>query len=121
MVSHTELVESILGYWPEFSDGRIEFLSFEHPDKVCLRILYNDANLGKQLSVSLLFTGVTELNLAELRSQNTIDALRISEPSPATVTIEAFYGLCGTFKCTSAEVTSVVPNYSSKPTANAAA
>jgi hypothetical protein len=116
MISHAELVESILGYWPEFADGLVEYLSFEYPDIVCLRIFYIDADLEKKIAVSLRFTGVTELDLGELRSQNTIDALHVSEASPATVTIEACCGVCGTFKCTSAEVTSVVPNYSSKPT-----
>ena len=110
MISRAELVDSIFGYWPEFSDGRIELFSFEQPDILCLRILYIDSNLKKAAAVSLRFAGVTNINLSELRPENVVDALSIPSVFPAIVTIEACYGLCGTFKCTSAEVTGVVPN-----------
>ncbi|OOG45632.1 Imm50 family immunity protein [Rhodanobacter sp. C01] len=121
MISHAELVESIFGYWPEFSDGRIEFFSFEQPGIVCLRIFYIDSNIQKAAAVSLRFTGVIDIDLSEVLSENVIDVLSVSSTSPAIVTIEGCYGLCGTFKCTSAEVTSVVPNNSFKADGYAAA
>jgi hypothetical protein len=121
MISHAELVESIFGYWPEFADGRIEFFSFEQPGILCLRVFYIDSTIHKAATVSLRFTGVTDVDLAGLRSENIVDALSVSSTSPAIVTIEGCYGLCGTFKCISAEVTSVVPNHSFKADGFAAA
>jgi len=108
MSLRAELVESIFGYWPEFADGRIEFFSLDHQGILCLRIFYIDADIQKVATVGLRFTGVTDVDLAELRSENIVDALIVSSASPAIVTIEGCYGLCGTFKCISAEVTSVV-------------
>ena len=121
MISHTELVESIFGYWPEFSDGRIEFFSFEQPCIICLRIFYIDSNIQKAATVSLRFTGVTDIELSGVLTENVIDVLSVSSASPAIVTIDSCYGLCGSFKCTSAEVTSVVPNNSFKADGFAAA
>ena len=121
MISHAELVESIFGCWPEFSDGRIELFSFEHPGIICLRIFYIDSNIQKAAVVSLRFTGVTDIDLSGVLSENVIDVLSVSSASPAIVTIEGCYGLCGTFKCISAEVTSVVPNSSFKADGFAAA
>ena len=121
MISHAELVESIFGYWPEFSDGRIEFFSFEWPGVICLRISYIDSNIQKAAVVSLRFAGVTDTDLSELLTENIVDVLSVSSGYPAIVTIEACHGLCGTFKCTSAEVAAVVPNPSFKADGYAAA
>ena len=121
MISHAELVESIFGYWPEFADGRIELFSFEQPDVISLRIFYIDANIKKAATIGLRFAGVTEVDLSEFRSENVIDALSISSASPLVVTIEACFGLYGTFTCASAEVTGVVPSHSFKADGFAAA
>jgi hypothetical protein len=112
MISHSKLVESIFGYWPEFADGRIQSFSYEHPGVVSLTIFYIDSQVAKAATVSLRFIGVTELDLSELCSENIVDALNISSERPCLVTIEACYGLGGTFKCISAEVTGVVPDIS---------
>jgi len=121
MILHAETVESIFGYWPEFSDGRIELFSFERPGIICLRISYIDSNIQKAAIVSLRFSGVTDIDLSELRSENIVDVLSISSESPAVVTIKGCYGLYGTFKCTTAEVAGVVPNHSFKADGCAAA
>ncbi|MEW5836411.1 MAG: Imm50 family immunity protein [Pseudomonadota bacterium] len=121
MISHAETVESVFGYWPEFSDGRIELFSFERPGIICLRISYIDSNIQKAAIVSLRFSGVTDIELSELLSENIVDVLSISSESPSVVTIESCYGLCGSFKCTAAEVTGVVPNHSFKADGSAAA
>src|SRR6185312_2217799 len=121
MISHAELVESIFGYWPEFADGRIEFFSFEQPGIICLRIFYIDSQIDKAATVTLQFTGVTDVDLSELRKENVVDALSVSEASPFLVTIEACYGLGGTFVCTSVEVAAVVPNPSFEADGYAAA
>lgn len=110
MIFHAELVESIFGYWPGFADGKVQLFSFERTGVVLLSIHYIDSQLSKAATINLRFAGVTELDLSELRSENIVDVLSISSESPALVTIEGCYGLCGTFRCTSAEVTSVVPN-----------
>jgi hypothetical protein len=112
MIFHAETVESIFGYWPEFSDGRIELFSFERPGIICLGISYIDSNIQKAAVVSLRFSGVTDVDLSELCSENIVDVLSISSESPTVVTIESCYGLCGTFKCTAAEVAGVAPNHS---------
>jgi hypothetical protein len=114
MISHSETVESIFGYWPEFSDGRIELFSFERPGTIFLRICYIDSNIQKAAVVSLGFSGVTDIELQGLRSENIVDVLSISSEPPTVVTIESCYGLCGTFKCTAVEVAGVVPNHSFK-------
>ncbi|OZB58541.1 MAG: hypothetical protein B7X39_18020 [Lysobacterales bacterium 14-68-21] len=121
MISHSETVESIFGYWPEFADGRIELFSFEWPGIICLRIAYIDSNTKKAAIVSLRFSGVTDIELSELHSENIVDVLSISSEPPNIVTIESCYGLCGTFKCTAAEVTGVVSNHSFKADGFAAA
>jgi len=110
MISHAETVETIFGYWPEFADGRIELFSFEWPGIICLRISYIDSNTKMAAIVSLRFSGVTDIELSELHSENILDVLSISSKPPHVVTIRSCYGLCGTFKCTAAEVTGVVPN-----------
>lgn len=110
MISHAELVESFFGYWPEFSDGRIDLFSFERAGVISLKIFYGDLSIRRAAIVSLRFAGVTDIDLSELYSENVVDTLSVSPGSPATVTIEACYGLCGTFKCTSVEVTGVMPN-----------
>lgn len=109
MISHAELVESFFGYWPEFSDGRIKLFSFERAGVISLEIFYGDFSNHRAAIVSLRFAGVTDIDLSELCSENIVDVLSVSPGSPATVTIEACYGLCGTFKCTSVEVTGVMP------------
>lgn len=112
MISHAEAVESIFGYWPEFSDGRIEFFSFERPGIICLKVSYIDSNIQKAAIVSLRFSGVTDIELSKLLSENIVDALTISPEFPSVVTIESCYGLCGTFRCTAVEVAGVTLNHS---------
>ena len=115
MISHAEIVESIFGYWPDFADGKIHLFSFERTGQtgvVLLSIYYIDSQLSKAATVNLRFTGVTELDLSALSSENVVDVLSISSESAALVTIEGCSGLCGTFRCMTAEVTSVVPNQS---------
>jgi hypothetical protein len=121
MISHAETVESIFGYWPEFADGRIELFSFVWPGIICLTISYVDSNIQKAAFVSLRFSGVTDVDLSELCSENIVDVLSISSESPTVVTIEGCYGLCGTFKCDAVEVADVVPNHSFKADGFAAA
>ncbi|ATS49872.1 hypothetical protein XAP3CFBP6996_000175 [Xanthomonas citri pv. fuscans CFBP 6996] len=77
MISHAEEVEAIFGYWPEFADAKILLLTYERPDSVRLDISYIDADQQKSAIVGLRFTGVEDLDLADLRTENVLDILRI--------------------------------------------
>jgi hypothetical protein len=110
MISHAEKVESYFGYWPLFCDGKITSLAFAQPGTILLVIDYIDAEKPRRAEVSLKFSGVTEVDLSELRSENVIDALRIPEELPAQITLESCYGLVGSFSCTAVEVSTVMPN-----------
>ena len=112
MINNAEKVESYFGYWPLFCDAKISNFAFSQPGTITLVIAYLDADKNRGAEVSLVFSGVTEVALSELRSENVIDALRISEELQALVTLEACYGLDGSFRCTAVEVTSVTPNRS---------
>lgn len=112
MINHAEKVESYFGYWPLFCDAKITNFSFAQPGTITLVIAYIDAEKHRGAEVSLKFSGVTEVELSELLTENVIDALRIPEELPAQVTLEACYGLEGTFSCAAIEVLSVKPNSS---------
>ena len=112
MINHAEKVESYFGYWPLFCDGKIKSFAFARTGTIALVITYIDAKKQRGAEVNLMFFDVTEVELSELRSENVIDALRIPEEFPATVTLEACYGLEGSFRCAAAEVLSVMPNTS---------
>ena len=45
--------------------------------------------------------------LNELRTENVVDEIIIREGAKIEVSIEAAYGLCGSFSCTKGEVTHV--------------
>jgi hypothetical protein len=109
MVRNAEPVESFFGYWPLFCDGKIKRLSLVQPGSIGLLISYMDAEKGKRAEIELTFSGVTEVELTDLRSENVLDALHISDQVPAVVTLEACYGLAGSFKCVQAEVSSFLP------------
>ena len=109
MIARAEEVESYFGYWPLFCDGKIKSLTYIQPGTITLAISYVDAEKQKGAEVTLMFSGVTDVELSELRSENVIDALRIPENFPALVTLEACYGFAGSFKCVAVEVSGVLP------------
>lgn len=108
MIAHAEKVESYFGYWPLFCDGKIKSLTYIQPSVITLAISYVDAEKQKAAEVTLTFSRVTDVGLSDLRSENVIDALRIPEAFPAQVTLEACYGLAGSFKCVAVEVSCVL-------------
>lgn len=112
MISHAEKVESYFGYLPLFCDAKITNIAFYQPGTITLVIAYLDADKNRGAKVNLKFSGVTEIAVSELRSENVIDALRIPEELPALVTLEACRGLDGSFMCAAVEVTSVTLNRS---------
>jgi hypothetical protein len=104
MVTNAEEVTKHFGYWPEFADGRIFRFAFEAIGVISLTISYGDAMTRRSGEIDLRFTGVFEAELNELRAENVLDALRISEGQPMEVLLEAAYGLDGSFRCESASV-----------------
>ena len=116
MISHAELVEDFFGYWPEFADAKVVNFGWAQPGAIELALHYIDAARGKDAVVNLRFSGVSNVGLTDLMSENVVDCLSISPGPPVAVELEACYGLAGTFQCSAVEVTGLAPNNSSKPT-----
>lgn len=68
MITRAVDVESYFGYWPEFCDGKIKSLTYAQPGTITLEISYEDAEKQKGAEVTLTFSGVTDVELSELRS-----------------------------------------------------
>ncbi|MCC4610746.1 immunity 50 family protein [Xanthomonas campestris pv. esculenti] len=115
MISGTDAVTSIFGYWPEFAGARIISFCYTVEGLVTLKLSYIDATAGKGAFVSLAFTGARGIELTDLASENVLGCLSISEGSPMAVTLESCIGLGGSFTCTAVAVIGVVPNNSFKP------
>ncbi len=110
MILQAEKVRFYFGYWPDFSDGKIVLFSYEARSVIVISVSYADADRNKCAVVRMRFIGVTEVSLSELRTENVIDALQISDGNPVTVRIESAYGLEGSFNCEAVEVQEVLPN-----------
>jgi len=104
MVANSESVTSHFGYWPEFADGTVLRFSLEAPGTISLSLRYGDAMTARSGEVDLRFERVTSAELSELREQNVLDALVLTDGSPMMVRLEAAFGLHGSFKCESAAV-----------------
>ncbi|TWH98878.1 immunity protein 50 of polymorphic toxin system [Luteimonas cucumeris] len=115
MISNSDAVTSIFGYWPDFADARLMSFDYSAKGVVTLELSYIDASAGKSAVVALLFTGVRDIQLGELASDNVLDRLDVADSTPLLVTLEPCIGLGGSFTCTAATVTGVVPNNSFKP------
>ncbi|MBB6600644.1 hypothetical protein H6X63_13470 [Luteimonas sp. MC1825] len=115
MITGSETVTSVFGYWPEFADARVLSFGFSAEGTVSLVLLYIDASASKSAEVSLSFSGVRELDLGALASENVLDRLTVTPGDPMMVTLESCIGLSGSFTCTAATVAGVSPNNSFKP------
>jgi hypothetical protein len=115
MISRSDTVEAIFGYWPEFADAEVSLFAYESTGTILLDLSYIDAQLEKAAIVRLRFTGVSHVELTELMSHNILDRLSVSTGAPIRVELDACYGLSGSFACTGAEVAGVAPNNSFKP------
>lgn len=114
MISNVDKAISHFGYWPEFADGRIERFEYVRSGCIAMSIRYIDGEKGIGALVTLSFSGVSEVDLSELRSENIIDTLHISGQAPIQVRIEACYGLDGSFNCEAVAVTELLPDNSLK-------
>jgi len=115
MISSSDAVTSIFGYWPEFADARLISFSYSADGIVTLGLFYIDGSARKGAEVNLSFTGVRNIELTGLASENVLDRLAIAEGNPLVVTLEPCIGLGGSFTCAAAKVAGVVPNNSFKP------
>lgn len=104
MITNSESVTNIFGYWPEFADGKIVRFSYDRAGVLFMEIHYIDSDQHKQAQVGLRFSGITKLELSDLLAENVIDKIAIEETDPISVNIEACYGLAGAFQCSSVEV-----------------
>lgn len=109
MIQRAEMVESYFGYWPEFCDAKITSILYEAHSSLILGLSYIDSDQRKVADIRLKFSGVSDVQLTDFCSENIVDVLRISPESPATVSLEACYGLNGQFICKAVEVMSLVP------------
>lgn len=109
MILRADLVESIFGYWPTFADGRMISLTVEAAGSISMVISYIDSDLRRCARIGLRFSGVSNVDLSDLLSENVIDALHIPVDGAGVVDIEACYGLTGTFQCAGTEVSEVTP------------
>ena len=107
MINNKEKVTNIFGYWPEFCDAKIKEVHFQNPNKLDLVIFYIDCEQEKRAEITIRFSDLSNVLLSDLMSNNVIDLLSISNSAPYNITIEACYGLNGSFTCSSIAVTNV--------------
>ena len=107
MIRNQNAVIEIFGYWPQFCDARFTHFSYDSSNEIRVTILYIDAEQSKEANIEIVFSGVDEVQLQDLLTYNYIDEVSISNSSPHEVTIEACYGLNGSFKCSAVEVVNV--------------
>jgi len=115
MIGNADQLVSYFGYWPEFCDAKIVSISLEPQSSIVMRIAYIDVDRGCAATIELKFSGVSEIALTDLLSENVIDSLQLSQGNPVRVILDACYGLQGSFTCQAVEVSSVQPSHSYSP------
>ena len=115
MIENSECVASYFGYWPDFADAKIARFCLSDRGEILFDLFYVDAEQSKAATIALQFNGVADVELTDLMAHNVLDQLSIEGGSPLVVGIAACYGLSGSFKCASAQVTELRPNNSFKP------
>ena len=129
----SEKLVAALGYWPSFHDAEIVSVSAKRGLPVAVGAAtveltvhvrrYESRGQGtaqyeqvlvKSILASFMCRQVAELELSEFNHQNVINSLSIEvEPStdapgsPLVLTIEPIWGLGGTVRCASVELSSV--------------
>lgn len=107
MIEGRELVTRRFGYWPEFADARVRFLRLHDSGCIEIGVHYIDADQAIKANIDLRFTGASEIQLMDFRSQNVLDALRITPGNPHRVDIESCCGVYGDFTCTRISVINI--------------
>ena len=109
VVVNKESVESFFGYWPKFCDATINKLVVDcHASILKLSLYYIDSDKNRMAEVGLLFSGIEDVELNELREHNVLDELVINSVACPDegykVEIEACCGMSGSLSCNSIEV-----------------
>jgi len=104
MIANSGIVINHFGYWPSFCDARIEAINYSLPGTIELTLFYIDSDKNKSAHIALRFSGVAQLELNGLCSDNVIDELVIQAGKPLSVQLVGAYGLSGSFSCSGAEV-----------------
>ena len=107
MVRNSAEVIEYFGYWPQFCDAKVQSFELIPPGTIKLSLFYVDSDQNKRAKIDLVFSGVTDMELSELRTENVIDELSIREGAATEVRIEAAFGLSGSFSCVNGEVAHV--------------
>lgn len=106
IIKGKETLIAELGYWPEFCDAKILELIFcpytNNGARLSLILHYIDMDLNRDLHVRIILHDVLDMNFNELRNENVIDRLSISDF--LIVEIEAATGLSGCCKCKAVDV-----------------
>lgn len=97
IVKNGESVESFFGYWPMFSDGNITKIALDGPKgSLQVSVFYIDSDKNISAEVGLLFTGVNDMELNEVREHNVLDELIIESSGEFSNRCEVkFVGCCG--------------------------
>ena len=105
-ITNKELVVSYFGYWPIFADSKIvELYINNETNSIKMVIHYIDSDKNKKAKISLVFSGVKELELNEVRTENVLDELAIdNKESFYQITLISCFGVSGKFSCTSVAV-----------------
>ena len=106
-ISNIELVETYFGYWPEFSDAKINCLKIHFQTQILtLSLHYIDSDKNKEADIIFAFYGVNKIELNELLEQNILDQLLIENTTDGNflISIKACYGVVGSLNCNKIEV-----------------
>lgn len=103
-IENGESVESIFGYWPKFSDGNITKISLDgSSSNLRVSIYYIDSDKNKSAEVGLIFSGVKDMELNEVREYNVLDELVIEKTgnskSSYNVEFVGCFGATGQLSC----------------------
>ena len=107
MIINQESVVEMFGYWPKFCDARFTNFSYSASSDIRVNIFYIDADQAKEANIEIVFSGVKEVQLNDLLTENYIDEITISQDLTHEVNIDSCSGLNGTFKCARIEVVNV--------------
>ncbi len=115
----SEKLVAALGYWPSFHDAEIVSISAQRglpvaPGVASVELVVRAGSREERPCQILVCRHVTDLELSEFNHQNVINSLSVQvEPSaeaqgsPLVLTLESIWGLGGTVRCATVELSSV--------------
>lgn len=106
-------ITSVLGYWPEFADGKVRELCLQKPlggpATLRCRLAYTDLEVQVAIEVELVFSDVSRMELGPMRTENVLDELVIKSSDDTgggsyAVELISCVGVAGVFTCSEIEV-----------------